>query len=310
MKWRGGRALGLLLCGALAAVDGAAAVAGRQSQSSAGAGPLDVHARAWRPGEVVRVEWEAGGVPAGNGVQQAEVRAFGRAVPAYRVDTRWQALVGIDLDQAPGEYDVVAVAGTGQALGSRHITLEPARFTTRVLKVDPDFVNPPASVMPRIRREAQLMQDTFAASAAERYWSGPFIRPVPHRANSRFGQRSVFNGEPRNSHTGTDFLSPTGTPVRAPQAGRVVIARDLYFSGGTVVIDHGLGVFSLLAHLSRVGTTEGAAVAAGDVVGLVGATGRVTGAHLHWGLRLGGARVDPLALVDVLSAPALPSGLR
>ena len=310
MRRRRGHALGLLLCGALAAVDGAAAVAGREPQSSVRALTLNLYARARRPGEVLRVEWEAGGMPASDGVPLAEVRAFGRAVPAYRVDTRWQALVGIDLDQAPGEYDVVAVTGTGQTIGSRPITLEPPRFTTRVLKVDPDFVNPPASVMPRIRREAQLMQDTFAASAAERYWSGPFIRPVPHRANSRFGQRSVFNGEPRNSHTGTDFLSPTGTPVRAPQAGRVVIARDLYFSGGTVVIDHGLGVFSLLAHLSRVGTTEGAAVAAGDVVGLVGATGRVTGAHLHWGLRLGGARVDPLALVDVLSAPALPSGLR
>jgi len=304
VRWRGSRALGVLLCGALATLDVAAGLATLLPQTAART--LNLQARAWRPGEVLRVEWEAD-APATAGPQPAEVRAFGRAVPAYRVDTHWQALVGIDLDQSPGDYEVVAVAGTGQTIGTGRVTLEPARFTTRVLKVDPDFVNPPAAVIPRIQREAQLMQEVFEASAAARYWTGPFIRPVPHRANSRFGQRSVFNGEPRNSHTGTDFLSPAGTPVRAPQAGRVVIARDLYFSGGTVVIDHGLGAFSLLAHLSRVGTTEGAAVAAGDVVGLVGATGRVTGAHLHWGLRLGGARVDPLALVEVLAAPRATS---
>ena len=129
------------------------------------------------------------------------------------------------------------------------------------------------------------------------------MRPVPHDANSAFGTRSIFNGKPRNAHGGADFLSPGGTPVHAPNAGRVAIARSLYFSGNTVVIDHGLGLFSTLAHLSVIEVLEGDPVSAGQVVGLVGATGRVTGAHLHWAVRASGARVDPLSLLALLGSP-------
>jgi murein DD-endopeptidase MepM/ murein hydrolase activator NlpD len=127
---------------------------------------------------------------------------------------------------------------------------------------------------------------------------------VPQDANSRFGQRSRFNGELRSPHAGTDFMSPAGTPVEAPNAGRVAVARDLYFTGNTVIIDHGLGVFSTLAHLSRVDVQEGQHVNGGDVVGLVGATGRVTGPHLHWALRVGGARVDAMSILALLGQPA------
>jgi murein DD-endopeptidase MepM/ murein hydrolase activator NlpD len=133
-------------------------------------------------------------------------------------------------------------------------------------------------------------------------WKGPFVRPVPQPANSAFGTRSVFNGLPRNAHGGADFLSPAGTPILAPNAGRIVVARALYFSGNTVVIDHGLGVFSMLAHLSAFDVHEGDRVVAGDRVGRVGATGRVTGPHLHWAVRANGARVDPLSVLDVLGA--------
>lgn len=264
------------------------------------AGTVEVRARAFRQGEVVVAEWPAG-------QQGTLARAFGReAVPFLTGDRRWRALLGVDLDQAPGDYDVEIVDAGGAVVATRRVTIEAGRFSTRTLKVNPDFVNPPKAVIPRIQREAKLMQDAFASPAADRLWDGPLTRPVPHRANSRFGQRSVFNGEPRNAHTGTDFLSPAGTPIRAPQAGRVAIARDLYFSGGTVVIDHGQGLFSLLAHMSRVDATEGATVAAGDVVGLVGATGRVTGAHLHWAMRLHGARVDPLSLMAALDETPTP----
>ena len=259
---------------------------------------LDVRARAWRPGEVLRVEWS---MPEGVDGSGAIVRAFGWPASTYRIsDRRIQALVGIDLDQVPGEYEVALVSAAGQVLAASRVTIEPAQFTTRTLTVAPGFVNPPKAVLPRIRRESALLADVFARPALERLWSGSVTRPVPQAANGRFGSRSVFNGEIRNPHTGTDFLSPAGTAILAPLAGRVVLAQDLYFSGGTVVIDHGLGLFSQLAHMSRIDATAGRMVAAGDVVGLVGATGRVTGAHLHWGMRLGGARVDPLALLEVL----------
>jgi murein DD-endopeptidase MepM/ murein hydrolase activator NlpD len=112
----------------------------------------------------------------------------------------------------------------------------------------------------------------------------------------------VFNGQSRGSHSGADFLSPAGTPVKAPNAGRVVLARDLYYTGNTVIIDHGLGLFSLLAHLSQIDVKAGDTVAAGDVIGKVGATGRVTGPHLHWTVRDNNARVDPLSLLYVLGA--------
>jgi murein DD-endopeptidase MepM/ murein hydrolase activator NlpD len=117
---------------------------------------------------------------------------------------------------------------------------------------------------------------------------------------SGFGVRSIYNGEPRAPHNGADFASPLGTPVSAPGGGRVVLAESLYFTGRTVVIDHGLGLVSLLAHLSRIDVREGTDVVTGAQIGLVGATGRVTGPHLHWTVRLQGARVDPLSLIAVL----------
>ena len=119
-------------------------------------------------------------------------------------------------------------------------------------------------------------------------------------ANSRFGTRSIFNGERRNPHAGADFASPLGRPVKAPNGGNVVAARELFYTGNVVIIDHGLGVFSMLAHLSRIDVKEGDEVKAGDVIGLVGATGRVTGPHLHWALTVSGARVDPVSALTVL----------
>jgi murein DD-endopeptidase MepM/ murein hydrolase activator NlpD len=131
-------------------------------------------------------------------------------------------------------------------------------------------------------------------------WSGAFERPVPQENNSAFGSRSVFNDQPRSPHSGADFLSPAGTPIHAPNAGRVMLAKELYFTGNTVIIDHGLGMFSLMAHLSAIEVHEHDIVKTGQLLGAVGATGRVTGAHLHWAIRINGARVDPLSVVIVL----------
>src|SRR5690606_30907835 len=130
-----------------------------------------------------------------------------------------------------------------------------------------------------------------------RAWHGSVALPVAGRPSSNFGLRSVYNGQPRSPHGGVDFSSPTGTPVRAPAGGRVALAEDLYFTGQTVILDHGLGLFSVLAHLSAMQVEQGSLVDGGTVVGRVGATGRVTGPHLHWGIRLHGARVDPISLI-------------
>jgi murein DD-endopeptidase MepM/ murein hydrolase activator NlpD len=152
----------------------------------------------------------------------------------------------------------------------------------------------------RVVREAAELQELWRHSSTDRLWRGPFVAPVPNTVGSRFGSRSIFNGEVRSPHSGADFASPTGTPIAAPNAGRVVLARNLYFSGNTVILDHGLGLFSLLAHLSVIAVHEGDSVATGQEIGKVGATGRVTGPHLHWAVRVGGARVDPLAVLAVI----------
>jgi murein DD-endopeptidase MepM/ murein hydrolase activator NlpD len=143
--------------------------------------------------------------------------------------------------------------------------------------VDEAFVNPPPSVTARIAREARELEDLWQHSARESRWSDGFVRPVPNPANSRFGTRSTYNGQPRSQHSGADFLSPAGTPVHAPNGAQVVLARDLYFLGRTVVLDHGQGLFSILAHLSAIDVQEGEHVETGHIVGRSGATGRVTG---------------------------------
>lgn len=262
---------------------------------------VSVSARALQPGEVVVMTVAADDEPSA-----VTVHAFGRAIQAYRVDAgRWQALIGIDIDQRPGPDTVSVDCATpsGVRHASHLLRVLPKTFPTRTLRVAPDFVNPPPDVLGRIQDEVALLRTAYDRTAPERLWNAPFVRPVLEAANSRFGTRSIYNGQRRSPHSGTDFLSGTGTPVKAPNAGRVVVARDLYFTGNTIVLDHGLGVISLLAHLSRLDVREGDRVEPGQVIGLVGATGRVTGPHLHWALRVSGARVDPLSALAVLGAP-------
>jgi murein DD-endopeptidase MepM/ murein hydrolase activator NlpD len=171
------------------------------------------------------------------------------------------------------------------------------------LTVEAKYVAPPLEVLARIRKESEQVGAIFGAVSPERLWKGPFLRPVPGPAISAFGKRSVYNGVPRSPHSGTDFRGATGTRVRAPNAGRIVLAADLYYSGNTVILDHGQGLYSYFGHLSAFSVRAGDMVATGDVVGRVGATGVVTGPHLHWSVRLAGARVDPLSLVHVLEPP-------
>jgi murein DD-endopeptidase MepM/ murein hydrolase activator NlpD len=255
---------------------------------------VDLRARALQPGELVVVT-----ISAPEPADRVRVSAFDRDVVALRVAPgRWRALVGIDLDAKPGNYPMTVEAGSLRA--ARELVVRPKTFRTRRLTVNPDFVTPPPSVAERIKKEAELLRAAWDGSPPTALWAQPFTRPVRDAANSAFGTRSIFNGIPRNAHGGADFLSPAGTPVRAPNAGRVVVARDLYFSGNTVIIDHGAGLFSMLAHLSAFDVDEGGEVMNGQVVGRVGATGRVTGPHLHWAVRVSGARIDPLSLLSLL----------
>jgi len=264
---------------------------------------LSFASRAAQPGELVVATIAGPNRTVAN--TPVTVKAFGHSIPAFPTGEReWQALIGIDLDVKPGTYPVSAAIG--DITTARNLVVGSKIFRTRRLTVDPGFVTPPETEAARIADEAKLLERTYAASAPQRLWT-PFAVPVPQPTNSAFGTRSIFNGEPRSPHAGTDFRSPAGTRIKAPNTGRVVIARELFFSGNTVVIDHGLGLFSLLAHLSRIDVHEGDQVERGALVGLVGATGRVTGAHLHWAVRADDARVSALSLLALAGeSPAGP----
>jgi murein DD-endopeptidase MepM/ murein hydrolase activator NlpD len=238
--------------------------------------------------------------------------AFGRPLAFSRETTTrdgspraWHALAGVDVASAPGpaSLSIRATTDTGAALAAdRAITVAPRRFVTRRLRVASQFVDPSLEEIDRLRQEAARLEELFAA-VTPRAWDGPMAQPVAGVARSSFGTRSVFNGEPRAPHAGVDFRGAVGTLVVAPAAGRVVLADPLFFTGQTVVIDHGAGLYSLLAHLSRIDVANGQLLGRGDTIGLLGATGRVTGPHLHWAVRLGTARVDAMRLVALLAPP-------
>jgi murein DD-endopeptidase MepM/ murein hydrolase activator NlpD len=174
------------------------------------------------------------------------------------------------------------------------------KFPSRSLSVDEKYVTPPAEVLARIDEEREKVNAIFASVTPEKFWIGLFRIPVPGKVISAFGKRNIYNGKPRSPHSGADFKGAAGTPIRAPNAARVVLAEDLYYSGNTLILDHGLGLYSYLAHLSEFSVKKGDQVEPGDLIGKVGATGRVTGPHLHWTVRLIMARVDPLSLVNIL----------
>jgi murein DD-endopeptidase MepM/ murein hydrolase activator NlpD len=262
---------------------------------------ISERSRSLQPGEIVVLS-----ITVPETSDKVHVRAFDHEVAVYPDgDRAWRALVGIDLDVKPGTYSVaVTAAGATTARATYDLVVKPRLFRTRRLTVNEAFVTPPPSEQERIDRDAALLAGVWNAPAGERLWTAPFVRPVPQEANSAFGTRSIFNGKPRNAHGGADFLSPAGTRIQAPNAGRIAVARNLYFSGNTVIIDHGLGLFSMLAHLSAIDVHEGDRVTTGQILGRVGATGRVTGPHLHWAVRASGARVDPLSLLALLGKPA------
>ncbi len=239
-------------------------------------------------------------------ITRLEGEVFGRGIATWSASSSlvWHALVGIPLDGASGSHEVVlrAADAGGQTIDGRTtLRILHAQFATRRLRVDSRFVDPPESAAERIAREARMLTDLWSEAKGERLWRGPFRLPVPGVATSSFGRLTILNGQSRGRHQGADFHAVEGTPIHAPNAGAVVLAGDLYMSGNTIVLDHGDGLFSLLAHLSQIRVQAGARVARGEVIGDTGATGRVTGPHLHWAVRLRGTSVNPLSLVAALA---------
>jgi murein DD-endopeptidase MepM/ murein hydrolase activator NlpD len=212
----------------------------------------------------------------------------------------WFALAGVDVEGAAGPSTLrisVRLSGGGVRDLSRTVQIHSAHYRTGALTVAPKFVEPGPEALKQIEEESQLKATVFAASAPEPLWEGSFRAPVTSLPTDSFGTRRIFNGKLASIHKGMDFRAATGTPVRAGNSGVVVLARSLYYEGNCVIIDHGLGLFTLSMHLSRIDVQEGQKVALGERLGLSGSTGRVTGPHLHWAVRWQGAYLDPAKLL-------------
>ena len=231
----------------------------------------------------------------------------GRIIPLWQEagkESVRKGLVGVDLELAPGAYEfkVSGQTASGEKIGcSVMVEVKKGRFATEKLQVGKQFVEPSPEQIKRAEEERQKLRELFDRVTPERLWDGKFRIPLDGvTTGSNFGKRRILNGNPGSPHGGVDLPGTTGTPVHAAQRGRVVLAEELFFSGNTVVVDHGLGIYTFYGHLSEIGVKVGDALEAGAVLGKVGATGRVTGPHLHWGLTVERARVNPLLLVKLL----------
>ena len=204
----------------------------------------------------------------------------------------WTALVGIPLSAKPGA-STLAVQRTGTATQSVRFTIGKASYAEQHLKVPRKHVDLSPEDLARYEREREHLGGVIATFSASLPASLRMIQPVAGERSSSFGLRRVFNGQPRNPHSGMDIAAATGTPVVAAAAGRVIDTGDYFFNGRTIWLDHGGGLLTMYCHLDTIAVKNGEVVAAGASIGTVGATGRVTGAHLHWSVSLNRARVDP-----------------
>jgi len=258
-------------------------------------------ARAYEPGEIVRFA-----VDSDEGTSSVRGEFLGKPVSFAKegsaAETRtwigW-GVIPLDAKAQAADYSITEKHADGSArVAHGSITIAGKSFPEQRLTVESKFVNPPKAESARIEREQKRLAAIYARRSAGPPAASPFVKPVDGDPTSEFGTRRFFNDEPRSPHPGIDLRAATGTPVLCSGPGRIALAADLYYSGGTVIVDHGGGLFTIYAHLSKIEAKEGAKIAAGDRVGLSGATGRVTGPHLHWGARVGSEIFDPRALLD------------
>jgi len=239
------------------------------------------------------------------GVSNLSSEWDGRSTPVWRegeASTAWHGLLGVDLEKPPGRYEwkVAWTTAEGKSQScSAFVTVHAGKFATERLTVEKQFVQPDPEQEKRAEADQVKMRAIYDTITPERLWEGKFRMPLKNvTTGGNFGKRRILNGQARSPHSGVDFPAPAGTPVFASQSGKVVVAENLYYSGNTVVIDHGFGIYTMYAHLSEIAVHAGEPVKAGADIGKVGATGRVTGPHLHWGLTIDHARVNAMQIAQ------------
>ncbi len=216
----------------------------------------------------------------------------------------WNCLIGIDLDEKPGEKELpisLTLKNSARQSASIGFTVLKKDFPTQKLTLPPSKVTLNPKNAARAARERKTVLNLFTSGEPDKLWSGAFIKPLGGKTSTAFGLRRIINGKVKNPHTGIDLKARAGRPVAASAGGIVAYTGDHFFSGNSVFIDHGAGLFTMYFHLAEIKVKKGQKVAGGATIGTVGSTGRSTGPHLHWGVRVNNQRVDPLALVALFS---------
>jgi hypothetical protein len=236
----------------------------------------------------------------------------GRDLVFFPVGQRhvWYGLAGVDVEATAGtdKLEIEATMPDGRTVRAvREIQVSPSSYKTERIKVPDRFVQPDAETLKRIADDKEAKQDAFSHQIATPEWSGPFRAPVNSTPSEGFGTRRTFNGKLASIHRGLDYHAQEGTPIRAANAGTVVLAQELFYEGNCVILDHGQQFMTLYMHLSRIQVAKGEMVKEGQQIGLSGATGRATGPHLHVAVRWQGAYLDP-AQLWLLPLPSLGAG--
>lgn len=209
-------------------------------------------------------------------------------------------LIGLGLDIKPGIHDLnvrIEFADGQRKNFSFKVPISKGKFHLKKLNVDRRFTSPSPEEQERVMREVELTMAVYSELTSHWLGHGKFIMPVKDRIKRNFGERRIFNDGFLSRHRGIDILSPAGTPVMASNSGKIVLTRDLYYSGNTIILNHGIGLFSIYCHLSKVCAEKGKSVDKGEIIGYTGSTGRGTGPHLHWGFKLFDKYIDPLSVV-------------
>lgn len=228
-------------------------------------------------------------------------RAFWKGSPIFLVSDReeenWHGFFGVDLDADPGKALLEVELLPSKEKKSIEVTIEEKDWGVRVLTLPREMVELDKDTLERVSREARVMKEALETTPQAPQWSEPFQRPLEGEVVGPFGRRSIINEMPRSPHSGVDLRAAKGTPVYSIHEGKVILVVEHFFSGRSVVIDHGGAIQSMYFHLEESKVQEGQEVRKGQIIGLVGATGRATGPHLHFGMRVNGARVDPMQFI-------------
>ena len=215
---------------------------------------------------------------------------------------KYFGLVALPLTSKPGHTHLSVDWTDAKGQHTRKIPFEifGGNYRIDTLTVQPGKVNLKKSDLERVKREKQELKHIWQSAIDYRLWQSEFELPIESEITSSFGNQRMFNNQIKSFHRGTDFRAAVGNPIRAANSGHVRLAKDLFYSGNLVIIDHGTGIFSLYAHLSRIDVATGQQIEKGQQIGLSGATGRVNGPHLHWGIKVNNIYVDPLQFVDTI----------